>query len=575
MTDYEIKELYEQMEIHLISSMKRNLKRHLKDEKDAGFKYTQWQAEKIKELKRYQRENQDIIGGATSSLSKSVSSHLKRELKQGALSAINFHNRVSEEKVRADKLMNKSFFKTNDRKVNALIKSVNNDLKKANTGALRMINDQYRQVIHRSAFFAANGVMTEKQAIDMANKDFLARGLNCIEYKNGRRVNIASYAEMAVRTASLRAHLMGEGDFRKSIGRTLVQATSHGGACPICQKWEKHIFIDDVYSGGKKGDGPYMLLSDAMDQGFLHPNCKDGLITYYPELEDIEAEYANDEENQEIQEKINYNDRNIKKYNRLTNGLIDKSNIDNAELSKESYKEKQNMLYSKKWGIDSAFIDDLDENVIKEIDNSVQYNLNKYPELKKKIKGVGSIQSKNSHKFEEIKQIYYERLKENIPSIDETSLERLSTKYAKEQLPRASKNVYAISMNKHKFNLDGIYVHNKYGKDYSLFIKCINKDVKTKFHPIGTNSIKSIIDHEFGHQLDNLLDIRNNTELLNLYKKLSKNDIYLKVSKYANQNIAEFIAECYSEYVNNPNCKSIARKVGAIIDNEYIKRFKK
>lgn len=341
MNDYEIKELYEQMELELILSMKRNLKRHLKDEKDVGFKFTQWQAEKIKELKRYQSENKDIIGGYTSGLDKEVSKHLKSELKQGALSAINLHNRVSEDKVRADRLMNKSFFKTNDRKVNALIKSVNNDLKKANTGALRMINDQYRQVIHRSAFFAANGVMTEKQAIDMANKDFLARGLNCIEYKNGRRVNIASYAEMAVRTASLRAHLMGEGDFRKSIGRTLVQSTSHGGACPICQKWEKHIFIDDVYSGGKKEDGPYMLLSNAMDQGFLHPNCKHGLTTYYPELAELEREYEENNEYEEHRNEINYCDRNIKKYNRLMLGSLDSDNIQNYKQKKSSY-EKMN-----------------------------------------------------------------------------------------------------------------------------------------------------------------------------------------------------------------------------------------
>ena len=281
MNDYNIKRLYEEMELKLISSMQRNLKRHLKEEKEVGFSFSQWQAEKLKEIKRYQRENKDIITELTKGFDKNIADRLRKELKQGTLSAINLHNRVNNEKIEADKLLNKSFFKTNDRKVNSLIKSVNNDLKTANKSALRMINDQYRQVIHKSAFFVANGVMTEKQAIDMANKDFLSRGLNCIEYKNGRRVNIASYAEMAVRTASVRAHLMGEGEFRKSIGRTLVQATSHGGACPICQKWENHIFIDDVYSSGTKKDGNYMLLSEAMKQGFLHPNCEHGLITYY------------------------------------------------------------------------------------------------------------------------------------------------------------------------------------------------------------------------------------------------------------------------------------------------------
>ena len=199
MNDYEIKKLYEKMEMEIISSMKRNYKRHLKEENKTGFKYTQWQAEKLKELKRYQRENKDIIDDYTNGLSDEISKHLQEELRQGSINAIKQYNKILKQNLKPDKIMNKSFFKTNDRKVNALIKSVNNDLKTANTAILRMSNDQYRQVIHKSAFFVGNGVFTERQAtrmatkeltelqltklaIDEANKDFLSRGLDCIEY---------------------------------------------------------------------------------------------------------------------------------------------------------------------------------------------------------------------------------------------------------------------------------------------------------------------------------------------------------------------------------------------------------
>ena len=60
--DYNIGEIYQQMELHLIESMKRNLSRHVKEENKEGFKWEQWQALKLKELKRYQRQNVDIIG---------------------------------------------------------------------------------------------------------------------------------------------------------------------------------------------------------------------------------------------------------------------------------------------------------------------------------------------------------------------------------------------------------------------------------------------------------------------------------------------------------------------------------
>ncbi len=363
MNDYKIKELYEQMEKELISSMKRNLKRHLKEEDNVGFKYTQWQAEKLKELSRYRRQNKSIIGEYTSGINKEVAKHIQGEVKQGSINAIKQYNKILGDKLKPSKIMNKSFFKTNDRKVNALIKAVNNDLKTANTGALRMINDQYRQVIHKSAFFVGNGVFTEQQAakmatkeltelkmtelaIDEANKPFLSGGLNCIQYKDGRRVNIASYSQMAVRTANLRAQLMGEGDFRRSIGRVLVQATTGGRACPLCKRWEGQVFIDDVYSGGTKEDGKYMLLSEAMKQGFLHPNCRDSVDTYYPELEDIENE--TDEEYQAdldyINERMNYIDRNIKKYDRLALGSITTENKEYYNNKKKQWENEKQIL---------------------------------------------------------------------------------------------------------------------------------------------------------------------------------------------------------------------------------------
>lgn len=368
MNDYQIKKLYEEMEMTLISSMKRNIGRHLKEETEVGFKFSQWQAEKIKELKRYQKENKKIIGRYTLGLDKETSKHLQDELKKGSLNAIKQYNKVLGMNLKPDKVMNKSFFKTNDKKVKALIKVVNNDLKTANSSALRMSNDWYRQIIHKSAFFVGNGAFTEKQAtaqavnelselklstlaIDEASKSFLAGGLNCIEYKDGRRVNIASYSQMAIRTASLRSQLMGEGDFRASIGRTLVKVTTHGGACPLCTKWQGKVLVDDVYSGGKS-DGKHTLLSDAMKQGFLHPNCRHGITTYYPELEEddensadkLQTSAENSVEQEELQQKLNYAVRNVKKYRRLENGSLDRSNVAKYHIKKEEWSNEAKLL---------------------------------------------------------------------------------------------------------------------------------------------------------------------------------------------------------------------------------------
>ena len=106
MNDYKIKELYEQMEKELISSMKRNLKRHLKEEDNVGFKYTQWQAEKLKELSRYRRQNKSIIGEYTSGINKEVAKHIQGEVKQGSINAIKQYNKILGDKLKPSKIMN-------------------------------------------------------------------------------------------------------------------------------------------------------------------------------------------------------------------------------------------------------------------------------------------------------------------------------------------------------------------------------------------------------------------------------------------------------------------------------------
>lgn len=55
------------------------------------------------------------------------------------------------------------------------------------------------------------------------------------------------------------------------------------------------MFIDDVYSNGKKSDGDYPLLSTAIAEGLFHPRCKDSTSTYYPELDDLDEPLSGDE----------------------------------------------------------------------------------------------------------------------------------------------------------------------------------------------------------------------------------------------------------------------------------------
>ncbi|MCI7650478.1 MAG: phage minor capsid protein [Oscillospiraceae bacterium] len=343
--DREIAQIYRDMELYLIESMQRNLARHLAEEADAGLRYPQWQAEKLKELKRYQRENRQIINSRTRGLSNRVSEHMKAELRQGSKHELKRYKKALGKGYKSAKTMRKSFFKVNDRKISGMINALQNDLGAANTAVLRMMNDTYRQTIFRAGMYASNGVMTETQAYDMAVKDFLERGINCIEYRDGRRVNIADYTSMAVRTANQRAYMVGEGEFRKSIGETLVIISHHATACKLCRPFERKVLIDDVYSGGKPDDGDYMLLSEAMKLGLFHPRCRHGLGTYYPELEEIN--HYNNEEN-DVSDYGRYNrahiENMVQRYKRLTVGSVDPENVARYQAKLKEWERKKEAL---------------------------------------------------------------------------------------------------------------------------------------------------------------------------------------------------------------------------------------
>ena len=331
-----IADIYREMEAELIGSMKRNLGLHEAEEALTGLKYPQWQAMKLKELRRFQRENERIMGKKLSGLPDEVSRHMIEELNQGSKHELKRYRKALKKGYKSAVVMKDSFFHVNDRKVQGLINALNNDLARANSAVLRMMNDQYRQTIFKAGMFVSNGVYTEEQAVKKAVEEFEKKGLNCIEYKDGRRVNIADYASMAVRTANQRAYMVGEGEFRKSIGETLVIISRHSTSCDLCKPFEGKVLIDDVYSGGTQEDGDYMLLSQAMEQGLYHPRCRHGLGTYYPELEDINGYETEDN-------KLNDYSRNVD--NSGENGIINQ--IESEEGSDVHYICKLNReIYS-------------------------------------------------------------------------------------------------------------------------------------------------------------------------------------------------------------------------------------
>lgn len=356
MSDYNIREAFEKIEDELIDSMMRNFSRHRAEETKEGYNWTQWQAEQLKSLEEYRKHNAKKFGKRFKTINGKVEEMIRTAKADGNASQEAEILEAVKDGFKAPKKPSAhstaEFFKVNDRKLDALIKSTTDDLKRAETAVLRMSNDKYRKAIFNAQVAMNTGAVTYEKAVDIACKDMLNAGLNCVEYKNGARHTLSDYADMAVKTANKRAYLRGEGEKRAEWGVSLVVVNSRQGGCPDCAKYIGKVFIDDVYSNGKKSDGNYPLLSTAIKNGLFHPRCKDSTSTYYPELDDLDAPLSEDEikeldRQRGIEEKQQYAQRQAERFDRRAEYSLDEDNKRIAQTRADEWHDRANTLEEK------------------------------------------------------------------------------------------------------------------------------------------------------------------------------------------------------------------------------------
>ena len=390
MADYDIGKAFERIEDELISSMIRNLKHHRAMETEEGIQWSQWQAEQLKALEAYKKENLKKFSPEFEKINNDISNAINKAYETGGmeqeikiLSALKKGYRGYKNKFRGTTSVEGNFFKVNERKLNQLIDATVNDMKKAEHAVLRMTNDKYRKIIFDAQVYANAGGTTYEKAVDMATHDFLSAGINCVEYKNGARHTISDYADMAIRTANKRAYLRGEGTKRAEWGISTVIINKRGNACPLCMPFVGKVFIDDVYSGGNAKDGDYPLLSSAISAGFLHPRCKDVFTTYFegistpPKEQQLTQDEVNEiKEKTRIEQNKSYAENQAKKMDRLSKYSLDEDN-------KKAYSHRADVWQDKA----EKTAQKLDETVAKSAESGI-IELNRKIERREKNTGA-------------------------------------------------------------------------------------------------------------------------------------------------------------------------------------------
>lgn len=343
----DISKLFEEIELKLIASLKRNLNLHREQEKQAGYNWTAWQAEKLRSMNKFRRENINILNDYSPIIEEETDTLMREQFKEGedlVTSQLEELKLINAESTADDLVTNDNFFGINENKMNALMSDITQLEKNVSSAALRMTDDVYRQTLNRVQLAMGTGSMPLQKAIDEATKDFLDKGINCIEYKNGRRVNIADYVRMALRTTSARASLQGQAKQFAELGYDTVLVSQYDACSETCLPWQGRVYIDDVFTSwngetyGDKGKSNYCgkwftLLSAAVREGLFHPNCRHSLSIYIDGIttvpKPLNAETVRKNANLESRQRRLEN--KVRRAKRFVNGCTDPENIKNAK----------------------------------------------------------------------------------------------------------------------------------------------------------------------------------------------------------------------------------------------------
>lgn len=179
--------------------------------------------------------------------------------------------------------------------IDTLVLDLTNRLGALEQRILRYPQDAYQRIIAGNTPAILAGLTGGVKAQQRAVARFLAEGITGFVDAAGRTWTIGTYAEMATRTAALRAWQDAAIGTMQATGVNLVSVVSGDTACSKCGAWTGRILSTDGTPAGTV-ELPHATedhtvrvridatLDDARAAGLQHPNCRCALVAYLPGL---------------------------------------------------------------------------------------------------------------------------------------------------------------------------------------------------------------------------------------------------------------------------------------------------
>jgi hypothetical protein len=208
----------------------------------------------------------------------------------------------------------------------------------------RTIEDTYRRVISSASSSLISGVGNRRDAAQRALWDFADAGIRGFTDRAGRRWDLASYAEMATRSASARAAVEGHRARLQDSGIDLVQVSAEPQSCDLCAPWEGAVLtLDGSGTGGGTVDMEHATrdgetvsvpvdgsLDEARDAGLFHPNCTHATAAHLPGVSRPPQPFPNREQGAADRDRLRALERRTRRWKQREAAALDEAGRERA-----------------------------------------------------------------------------------------------------------------------------------------------------------------------------------------------------------------------------------------------------
>lgn len=226
-------------------------------------------------------------------------------------------------------------------------------------------------------------------------------------------------------------------------------------------------------------------------------------------------------------------------------------------------------------GIENTDYKGIDLEVANEMNAAFQRGIDLCPQIKDRMKCVGNAQRVNKAFREEYAVATEKYARNAYPGLPNEYYKQFGKRQANKAVGKIEANIVAFArrgassipeLNAVIKKYDGIVGNDKLCKNGQHLKEMLEFNKQSGFLSVGT--IAGTFDHEVAHQIDFALGLSKNAELVELFNSMSKQEISSGLSRYGASMVAEFIAEGWAEYCNSDNPRTIAKRIGEIIERE-------